>query len=261
MQLIIDTAQETPEVLRLTAQFLTDHAHLRDLIASGAGMPPAKTKTEVQDVPTGTVEAPPAPPPPPPPPPANLLSLVDSVKAAAKFAPEALYSHSTAPDEYDGAGVPHDLRIHQAGKSLKKDKTWKLRKGVEDALVERVMRELAPRIRKSEAPAPAFGQSPLPVGAVAPVTLPATPQAPPAPGAPPAPPAPPQGETQATTGEQFRTLLQKCQALRNKGIITSEELNQAVASAGAASLQGLMATPHLIPYVDAALDALMMTKP
>lgn len=237
MQLMIDILAETPAALRLAATFLNDHAALRDAM-EGAGQTarasvPAGT---FQDNGTANVYTPPAAPEappapldiPPPPPPANVLPFVPPAPVApmtspsltptapitapaavaatvpaVSGAPLTAAANPVAPvaDEYDSSGVPFDARIHQKKRGKKKDGTWKLQKGIDDAIVAGVMKELAPRVRHPGAaslptqeavaaaaqvpPASLFGQTPLPAGAsTAPVSLPAT-------GALPLPPVPP----------------------------------------------------------------------
>lgn len=225
MQLVIDTLIESPQVLRLAANFLLEHAALRDAMeGAGQGVPMGTRVPSASDA-TG---APPPPPPPPPPPlpPGNVVPfpppppsapLPSASTAAAQEASTA--SPTSAPasaltQDYDSAGVPFDPRIHQANGNKKKDGTFKIKKRIDPAFVSAVMKELAPRIRGV--------QTPLPVGAsAAPVSLPQTeapaydeaarteghvntlppPPPPPPSGAlppPPPPPPPPAPEAQAS---------------------------------------------------------------
>lgn len=290
MQIMIDTLADTPSALRLAAQFLIDHASLREALNAGAGL--------AVDVPTGTQQppAPPAPPVPatsatapaistatpssapavvPPPPP--TLSIVPPPPAAmppeAPEAPAVLpVTGSTAPvDEfYDDSGVPFDARIHQKSKNKKKDGTWKVQKGLDPAIVEAVMRELAPRIRRPGAAAtPA--QTPPPAGASAPVSLPPVPPPPGAIVPPPPPPLPPQAQAPITTPgaeatpggpavDPFRALVSKITNARREQKISPEEVTQCVTAAGAPSLQLLNNMPHLIPNVEAGIDAILAVR-
>jgi hypothetical protein len=185
-----------------------------------------------------------------------------------------------AADEFDRSGVPFDVRIHQKSRNQKKDGTWKLQKGIDDSVVAAVMQELAPRMLKAPAVAPpAPSATPAPVGASAPVPLP-PPPIPSPPGASIAPPVPPYPGTpqenlsppstaipqapgdQGKALDPFRTLVAKITAARAEKPprITAEEVNSIVASAGAPSLQLLNNMPHLLPVVDANIDALLATR-
>lgn len=170
-----------------------------------------------------------------------------------------------AAELYDSAGVPFDARIHQKKLGQKKDGTWKLQKGIADAIVSAVMQELTPRIRKS-------GLTPLTAGAPAPVSLPPPPPPPPAPHAhtgqaetvaPPAPvqiAAPPPPETVAPVFDPYRALVKKVTEARTAKRCTAEEVTACVAQAGVPSLQALNAMPHLISTVEAHIDALLATR-
>lgn len=294
MQLMIDTLVETPDALDLASRFLAQHAALRRLMEGGAGLPPS------EDVPTGTQPeqaavplapaAPPAPPevpaaptlaeaqvpappaPPPPVPSVPVLTLVPPIAPAATL-PPSVPTAGPAVDEFDNSGVPYDGRIHQKAKSKKKDGTWKLQKGIDSTIVESIMKELTPRIRNVTVPpalhdpqdsarALMFGQTPLPAGASAPVTLPPVPP-PPAqttqtPAAPPAPPAPQAPGAQEVS--PYRALVAKITTAKAAGKITAQEVTGLITGAGVPSIQLLNAMPHKIPEVEAAFDALLLTR-
>ena len=92
----------------------------------------------------------------------------DPVRAA----PAAPAPTTSGAEELDSAGVPWDERIHASTKSQNADGTWKKRRGVDPAEVDRVTAEL------TTAPeAPAAEQS-------APVAPPAVPEVPEVPAAP-----------------------------------------------------------------------------
>lgn len=252
--------------------------------------------TQMQN--SGTVTAPPAPlasfPTPgvgttlAPPAPVNYAHLPPTAGAQ-----HATTGAATTGEQYDKAGVPWDARIHQKHKSVKKDGTWKLQKGISEDVVRAVMAELAPRIRHlSNVPVvvhtptghelpPVPTSAPVTVGASAPVPLPPVPpvptgpQAPPAPvqhaqaynpqvGYPPiptvaqAPPAP--TETPAVTQDPFRALIAKITEARSKNRITAEEVTACVAGAGVPSLQLLNNMPAQIPTVEASIDAILATR-
>lgn len=87
-------------------------------------------------------------------------------------APAAPAPTTSGAEELDSAGVPWDERIHASTKSQNADGTWKKRRGVDPAEVDRVTAEL------TTAPeAPAAEQS-------APVAPPAVPEVPEVPAAP-----------------------------------------------------------------------------
>jgi len=310
VQLMIDTLAETPDALDLAARFFAEHAALRRAMEAGAGLPNVPTGTSADALvrragldPSGPSApfVPPAPPspgetvtvlgengnvvaqtPPPPAPPSPMSAPAavtpatpapPSPSSAAPVSPGASVAPPVA-DEYDRAGVPWDVRIHQDGKSQKKDGTWKLRKKIDPALVESVMRELAPRVRKPTAPSapeapPAPSQVSLPPdGAVAPPPPPPVPQAPagetvaaPPPPPPPAivPPAP-GGEAQGQTVDPFRALVAKITKARAEKKLSPEEVTAAVTGAGVASLQLLNAMPHKVAEVEANIDAILVTR-
>jgi hypothetical protein len=300
VQLMIDILAETPAALRLAAEFLTSHAALREMSEVPTGTQPAAPLAPVAPAapsnvvpfvlppvaPAQGATAPVAPPAPtmnltPPPIPTSAPSVATPDMSASPTAPPAPISNvatvspgaSAAPpaaEEYDDHGVPYDGRIHQKGKSKKKDGSWKLQKGIADAIVSAVMQELAPRIRKPPAapaappaPAPDAG-TPVSVGAPAPVTLPPVPPVPQAPLAPPAPgqvAAPPAPvETVAPALDPYRTLIRKVTEARTAKRCTAEEVTACAASAGVPSLQALNAMPHLIATVEAHIDALLATR-
>lgn len=289
MQLAIDILAETPAALRLAAQFLIEHAVLRELIERGEGAPPVRTSSEVPPPPAplapaapmhsgptdhAVIVVPPAPPPPPPVvPPAPIVTA-----PAAPDAPSA----GPVTDEFDSSGVPFDERIHQKSRNKKNDGTWKIRKRLEAGIVENVMRELSSRIRvgtptaplaSEPNPAAVFGRTPLPAGASAPVPLPpASPSTagpaqipvPPPPAAqaqgqvPPAPITTPGAEGPGV--DPFRSLVTKITNARRENRLTPEEITQCVTGAGAPSLQLLNNMPHLIPNVEFAIDMILATR-
>lgn len=291
MQLMIDTGTETVASLRLAAQFLLEHARLREVMEPEVPFAPAAATPGVAAAPTAAVVAPSAPPaspppsnvlpfspPAPPPPPTSfapnaatpVMSPVTSV-VPPNTSTAAIVSHgaSAAPPatEYDRSGVPFDARIHQKSRNQKKDGTWKIQKGLDENIVTAVMSELAPFIRRTpEAPT---STAPAP-GASAPVALP---QAPPAPLAPPAPPAPPgsapiappppqaaQQAPEAQGADPFRSLINKIAAARKEGRLTAEEVTAAHASVGVPALQLLKAMPHKIEEVESLIDSILVSR-
>lgn len=345
MQLMIDISQETPAALRLATKFLTDHAAMREAMEAGLPLPTMPAVPGPLNVPAGTppvvvpVPPPPAPeapqgstvvpfPSPVPPAPSATVPAISTTTPTSGTAPAAsAVAASTPPapspssvvtppqaDVYDSSGMPWDARIHQKGHGVKKDKTWKLQKGIDPAVVAAVTQELAAqgRVRQPAAPTapsapPAFGQQQLPPAAGVPAaTFP--PQTPPAPeaqaqgytaGSLPLPPPVPQTGTEAQGGQAqggqvaplpppvsvhaavpvpaapvvgvpnapnagvvqvgFREVVAKISAARNAGKLSAEQVTAIVQQAGAPSLQMLANMAHLVPTVDALVDAALAT--
>lgn len=167
MLITIDTEKDSSDGIRAVIGFL---AHIYDL------------DTDETEVPSGTkahlVTVPPPPgritseqlvadetnnvvnfPVPPPSPAAVAAFQSTSVGTAAVYTPNSsaaviaadVANVVSAPAEYDSAGLPWDARIHQKKKSQKKDGTWKLQKGLDNAIVMAIMPELI--ARKISAPA------------------------------------------------------------------------------------------------------------
>lgn len=85
---------------------------------------------------------------------------------------------NTSNDELDSKGVRYDARIHSANRSQNADKTWRMKRGVDQALVDQVLAEQKqpdnyaekpeddtppPVIEEDEAPAPPIEETPPPV--------------------------------------------------------------------------------------------------
>lgn len=119
----------------------------------------------------------PAPVSPVPPPILNATNATVSTSptnAPTQSAPIA-GAQSAAAIEYDASGLPWDARIHNKGRTKKKDGTWKLQKGLDPIFAQQVVQEL---IAKKSANAPAPTVSPPVYVPPAPPTMPA-PQFPP----------------------------------------------------------------------------------
>jgi hypothetical protein len=114
---------------------------------------------------TDTTNAPnetPLPLPPLPVTAAPIASFPISATPVAQTPPATAAAQSS---EVDRSGLPWDERIHQKGKSQKKDGTWKLKKGVDSAFAAQVVQELSARRVASHAGDvhnPAFGNLPPP---------------------------------------------------------------------------------------------------
>lgn len=253
MQLMIDIHAETPEALRSAGNFLLAQAMLAGKSTNVSCEPSSAPAAQVQPV---------IPPPPHIPSFPPIAEAIDGKGNAAPDVPSvpeppaapdapsapempATLVQATPPvSSYDSSGVPFDGRIHQSLANKKADGTWKIKKGIETkspGLVEQVMKELAPLIR-------------VPTGTQATLDAPPPPSTPVLPSyAADAPEAPPKLDA-------FRTLVRKISEARTQNRLTAEEINTAVASAGAPSLQLLNNTPHLIPQVELKIDALLATR-
>jgi hypothetical protein len=153
--------------------------------------------------------------------------------------------------ERDAAGYPYDGRIHSSSKAKVSDGTWRMKRGVDPAIVATVQAELRGAMA---APAPASFVPPVP-GVTA---APPAPPAPPAPAAaapvPPAPPAPAAPAAPAAEGPMtFPVLMQRITTGVASGALNQQSVLAAVQGAGLASLPLLATRPDLVPTVAAAL--------
>ena len=147
----------------------------------------------------------------------------DGTIAAVVAACHALPDAPAANVELDGEGLPWDRRIHASTKTRRQsDNTWKLARGVDEALVEQVKGELRVAMSAGAPPAPA-----------------AAPQAPPA-------PAP-------TT---FAELLQAVTAMQAADKIAFTQIVDVCKKHGFANLPLVAARPDMIPTVYADLVAI-----
>lgn len=132
----------------------------------------------------------------------------------------------------DAAGMPWDGRIHASTRSTVAGGVWRLKKGVDEALVASVTAELRAAMAAPAAIAPP---------PAAPVVAP-----PPAPGITVAPPPP------ASGAMTFPQLMLRITSM-TPGAETQARVTQAVQSAGLPSLPMLASRPDLVPAVAAAL--------
>lgn len=283
MQLMVDIndalessgrAEAAIKMLRAAADILENsdivkHSRADAPAAPKDSAPPVKENVvQLFKSPTATAPAAPAPlteaPPPPPPlidippPPLPPASLLPSVLNSPGNIPVA-----SAPVEFDSSGVPFDDRIHQKKRGQKTDGSWKLQKGIDPAVVQAVISELSaagkmapagtvqPRATTaassaaSQSPAAGvFGKSPLPAGAT--------------PADNPAPPPPPSSDAMPTV--TFRALVAKCAAATKDGKMTPQEVQGLCQQHGAPTLMALNSMAHLIPDVNASLDATLLMK-
>ena len=159
------------------------------------------------------------------------VEVEEETPAAEVFGAETTAKDTPAPPppgvELDKAGLPWDARIHAASKKkLAKTETWKLKRGVEQTLVDQVEAEL----RAAMAASP---------------TNPIEPAPPP----PAEDPAAAQTNGEATTITTFPQLMTAITA----NDITPETVQAAVNKQGLASTALLAARPDLIPAVAAEL--------
>jgi hypothetical protein len=270
--------------------------------ANGAGVSGAGTSTTSPVPPPPTVPAlvsdlPPPPPPPapiigkgddpnpgddsdedegtntgnvPPPPPntnAGTAAQPNGTPSSAGTSPAANTAAAVAgvvSAEVDAAGLPWDERIHQKGKSKKKDLTWKLKKGIDPTVVVAVTAELA--ARRAASPAPTAGSLPLTSTSTGSNTVPVPPvpngavtSGVPAPNgvgsSVPVPPAPPVGSVGASDATPYRKLIDKITDLTKAGKLTPAKVSEICTSHGSPSLMALKQFEALIPAVDKDIDA------
>lgn len=234
-------------------------------IALPAAAAPAAASVPVSEAPPHTFPTSGAP--------ANGTATATAAAAPPAATQAPVISHS----EVDSAGLPWDARIHQKAKSKKKDGTWKLQKGIDMKLVEAVIAELTAKkpaaAAQLEIVMPQPGAASPPASSTVPVlpapvgpgpgTVPVPPPpaasavpAPPVASAVPVPPAPAVGALPAASG--YRELIQKCSAATRNGKLDPAKLQSIVQKHGAPNVQGLRDMPHLIPDVDADIEALLL---
>jgi hypothetical protein len=299
MQLMIDFDNESAAGLRFAAKMLLDVAAWRDKgqipNVPTKEAPPAPMRPPVsanQD----DADIQPAPPPrrprppdqayapdgslagaaaaaaaplAPPPPPADSQATGQNMQSSAPPSPEP---NVTAPTGviavmFDKTGMPWDARIHQKGRSQKKDGTWKLQKGIDTTLVQSVTAELAAKRLPASAASPFSGkpssesQATLPLSAPPPppdfgtgsVASSVAPPPPPPPSAATAPPPPNDGSV-----SQFRELLDKITAGTKAGKLNPIKVAEIVQSHGAPNIMALKGMPNLIPDVSSSIDAALL---
>lgn len=285
---LLHLAGDLPEALIGNGQTATRAATPSDFPSAAAAPSAPVAAAATVAATSGSVNADLPPPPPPPsnvvnfptPPVASTAPTAASVSTAASApAPTASATSAASGSYYDSSGLPWDGRIHQVKKGVKKDGTWKLQKGVDMALVSTVVAELSAKRLPSvvtttaaaaqmEAFTAQFAPPPAP-----PVSLPAAAEMPvppasavvsgavagaaaPAPAMP-VPPVPPVGAVPASTG--FRELIQKISAGTKAGKLDPATVARIVQARGCPALQNLRDMAHLIPDVDADIDAVLLS--
>lgn len=297
MQLMIDLDTETVEGLRFAAKFLIDiatHRGGKDLNPQLSKTPaadprPVTLEGAVKVPPPPLTEAPPPPPPPnnilpfapPPPPPATAPATVEIAQGSgisvAAIPPvissSAIGASIAATLEYDSAGMPWDARIHQKQKSRKKDGTWKLQKGIDQNLVQSVVAALAGLRQTPSAvqQTSSFVSGQPSSASVAVLTSPPPPPppanvplaSPPPPAnvplaSPPPPPSDAPSPAAASGSVTYRQLLDKITAATVAQKLTPLQVAQIVQQNGAPNVTALKGMAHLIPEVNADIDAAIL---
>ena len=161
-------------------------------------------------------------------------------------------TETIAPEgvELDSKKLPWDVRIHSKNKSkLARDQSWKMKRGVDAALVVQVEAEL----RAAMATAPAQVETPATPAAIETPASPASPAAPAqveTPASPASPAAPAQVETAVLT---FPDLMGKITMAMGANTLTQEMIMAVINPLGLASLPLVAARPDLIPEINTAL--------
>lgn len=206
------------------------------------------------------------------------------VSAGPSVADATLPNVPGATPELDKAGIPWDERIHQSNRNKKKDGTWMLKRGLDEALAASVLAELAakklannvPPVTTATGPVPGTGLPPaptvtLPPPPIQPVSLP-LPPAPavglpgsvgvaglPTPPASPALPSLPAGLPAApslaalTPVQRFSAMMVKINQAKAVGVIDQNMVDEAHKALGLPQLQLAITKPELIPQIEAAL--------
>jgi hypothetical protein len=293
MQLMIDTTTESAEGLRRIAAILAFAAAQLD----GAG-PVSAAVIAAPSVPTGTAAAPALPAVIAPSPPVEVMKAdaghsselpdpakifgqapaVPEVPAApnpsAPVAPLPIAGNAATPAvppavELDGAGFPHDARIHSGTPTKNANGLWRMRRGVDNPTIEAVEAELraiypAPvkvtnvgQTTLTLAPGGGAPDVPVPPGASATVSLPVVPtppgvatpgsavQAPIAPGVP-------------SGNDAFRVMMDRfSKEMGANGRLNKTVMAPIFAALGVAGWQEFFKKPELIPNITAEAERLL----
>ena len=206
----------------------------------------------------------------------DMEARIDTTIAAAA-APaippvEAPAGTATAPPTHDSDGTPWDVRIHSGGKTFMqsgpKVGTWKLKKGVDPALVEQVKAELLAVVA---APAPVAPvevpvvAAPAPVAPVELLAVVAAPVEVPVVAAPVVEIPPAAAVVPVTTYTELITLI--TDQSKPGGVLQANDVKNAIALSGAGA-HGVTTLPELapaqriayIPLVAAELERIWATR-
>lgn len=259
MQFMIDADRDPTPQLRAVAVLLVEAADARDATERPEGFrtdeeilagDPAKIFAKTSDAPginddpaaatreahlrvLANLAAPPAAVAPPP--------------AVAPAPPPAAapVNELTPVGERDSKGELYDPLVHSSSHAKVADGSWKKRRNSGT---------------KAAAPAPAADPPRQPSSASvagADTVGPAVAAPPPAAPAPAAIVAPPPAEV---VGPTFRSVVAKANAAISTGKLTAEAVLKLVKDSGAPDLQTLNAMAHLVPQVDALIDAALFGK-
>lgn len=207
------------------------------------------------------------PVPPPPPPSVSIAAPIPPAPAASPVADAG----TVVSVELDTAGMPWDARIHQKSRNKTKPGTWKVIKGLDPAVLQAVVMEIA-AARTGGASAPVS----LPATAATAVhggSVPVPPPPPPAPASsvpPPPPPAPVPGPPAAgsapggasaggVAASPYSILVDKIIAANKAKKITPQQITQICQATGAPSLMELNKMPELIDAVSGAIDLAILS--
>ena len=187
---------------------------------NGAPAPAPASQAEAAPAPAPQAEAAPAPAPQAEaaPAPATQAEAAPAPAPRAEAAPAPAPRAEAAPaGDLDSSGTPWDERINTSNRGKRADGTWKRKPGLTDEQYNAVLAELKPASAPAPAPAPQAEAAPAP----------------------------------ATDGpaSTFAELTRKIIANRTPPATVSEGL----ASIGLQNMRELMASPDMVPLVDAAL--------
>jgi hypothetical protein len=153
----------------------------------------------------------------------------------------------------DSRGLPHDLRIHAATASKKKDDTWTYKRGVDPALISAVEAELRAVMA---APVPPVADVPVVTDAAAAFgggatasDVPVTGQVPPPPVAGATPEPTPAADNMGEFARIMRVVVDKQKA----GTVTAAVVDEIAKSLGLGSVRDLSKRPDLVPAFEALL--------
>lgn len=279
-QIMIDTAGDSPRVLRFLAKIIVQLAAEVEAEANGTPeqlpappvpalipTPPAAAFAAAGNVtPIRPTAEPPAPPAPP---------AADTGAIPAPPAPPAAQAADVDATMRDKDGFPWERRIHSDPPKFNKDGTWRVRRGVDEATLSSVRASL----RAASAPAGTGAQSvPLPPTQTSVQNIPPPPPSTEAQGqGPSAAEAFAQGGAQASvnlpasatpgspagvlpgpaSGVTFQQLMQKIMVGIQQHKLTNDEVQAACKAGGADGLQALAAKPNLLDNVNVQIDTLL----
>ena len=157
-----------------------------------------------------------------------------AVPSAAPATPAAPPTASPAAT-VDSKGMPWDGRIHASSKAQVADGSWRMKRGVDYALVKQVESELRAAQAAPAAPmVPAFGPHPFGDGAQAPVAAPVVP--------PPPPPA-----------SAYAALMARLSHHMGVGDIKLDQVTNACVAVGVPNVAALATREDLVPFVAQSL--------